>query len=72
MVRTFVIRTKPWKNGLEIHIFEGGAEFGVTQTPPGFFSEDSVRNMAHEYIQVSEDLQDDESYDLMISSEPLN
>ena len=59
MTRAFVFKTKRWEHGLEIYIYEGGDEIGVTNTYNEYTILDAYR-MAEDWIEASFGLTDDE------------
>lgn len=59
--RAFVVRTKDWKHGREVHIFEDDTEVGCTQTQD-HWSDGAVISAACEWIELKYGLTNDEYY----------
>lgn len=59
MTRAFTFRTQRWQRGLEVYIYEGEIEAGVTNTYDEYDIV-SALNQAEDWIEVSYGLTDDE------------
>lgn len=65
---SYVVHTKPWDKGLEIHIYEDGKFFGMTQTHEGY-PDDTVEVMARGYIISAKRLPSDAEIVIRFASE---